>query len=160
MTSESVPVQVRPATAADLDALAELFDAYRQFYEQAPDREAARRFLQARFAAGQSALLLGELPSERADEPPAGFCQLYPSFCSIEAAPTWILSDLFVAPQARRLGVGEALLRAAQAHGLASGACRLELSTAHTNLPAQALYESLGWQRDAVYRVYSLPLHA
>ena len=34
----------------------------------------------------------------------------------------------------------------------------LSSSTARTNTRAQALYESLGWQRDDVYLTYSLSL--
>ena len=28
-----------------------------------------------------------------------GFCQLYPTFCSVKAAPTYTLYDLFVSPK-------------------------------------------------------------
>jgi ribosomal protein S18 acetylase RimI-like enzyme len=58
----------------------------------------------------------------------------------------------------RRAGVGRAMMLAAQAFGREAGAVRLDLSTARTNTRAQALYESLGWQRDDVYLTYSLSL--
>jgi ribosomal protein S18 acetylase RimI-like enzyme len=32
---------------------------------------------------------------------------------------------------------------------------RMDLTTAHTNTAAQALYESLGWTQDTVFRAYS-----
>ena len=35
-------VHIRPATPADADTIAPLLDAYRQFYEQAPDLAGAR----------------------------------------------------------------------------------------------------------------------
>jgi hypothetical protein len=41
-------IAVRLAEAADAEAVAPLFDAYRQFYGQASDLDLARRFLQAR----------------------------------------------------------------------------------------------------------------
>ena len=41
---------------------------------------------------------------------------------------------------------------------MSAGALRLDLSTARTNTRAQALYESLGWQRDDAYLVYNLSL--
>ena len=53
-------------------------------------------------------------------------------------------------------GVARALLRAAESHARATGACGLELATAHTNTPAQRLYESLGWQLDTTFRHYEL----
>jgi hypothetical protein len=35
---------------------------------------------------------------------------------------------------------------------------RLDLTTARTNTAAQSLYESLQWQRDAVFLTYNLSL--
>jgi len=144
-------VTTRTASAADLDALADLFDQYRQFYRQPGDLAAARAFLAARVAAGESRLLLAEQ-----DGVALGFCQLYPSFTSIGMAPLWILNDLFVTAAARRLGVGRALLLAARTLAEQHGVGRLVLSTEHVNLPAQRLYQSLGWQRDEVYQHYGL----
>jgi len=158
----SPSTHVRPATAADLDALAALFDAYRQFYEQPADRERARNFLLARMQRGDSLLLVaeGEAPPPEAGAdaaaPLLGFCQLYPTWCSVAAGPIFVLYDLFVAPGARRGGVARALMTTAAAR--ATGALRLDLSTAHSNTRAQALYESLGWQLDEVFRWYSLAL--
>ena len=84
-----------------------------------------------------------------------GFCQLYPTFCSVEAAPIYALYDLFVLPTARKLGVGKALLLAAEAKAIAEGKVRMDLTTAKTNLSAQSLYESLGWQRDNIFYAYN-----
>lgn len=146
---------VRRAEAADLDALAGLFDAYRRFYEQPADPALARRFLAERLARGESVLFVAA-PADGAGL--AGFCQLYPSFCSVAAAPIRVLYDLFVAPDARGRGVAQALMQAAEDDSRRAGCVRLDLSTAHTNHRAQALYESRGWQRDEVFRVYSLTL--
>ena len=87
-----------------------------------------------------------------------GFTQLYPLFSSVRTVRTWLLNDLFVVVQARRQGVASALLRAAAEHAHALGAASLSLSTALDNTPAQALYESLGWQRDRRFCEYSLTL--
>ena len=46
----------------------------------------------------------------------------------------------------------------ARQFGRASGAQRLELSTAEDNRPAQALYESLGYVRDEEFYFYELEL--
>ena len=85
------------------------------------------------------------------------FVQLYPTFSSILAAPMCVVGDLFVIPEARRRGVGTRLLKSAVETARAAGAVRVELATAITNVPAQRLYESLGWQRDEFY-LYGLPL--
>ena len=154
MTARSKPT-VRRAAVADLDALAPLFDAYRRFYEQPADVARARAFLEDRLARDESIVLLASAPGSDAL---AGFCQLYPTWCSVAAAPIFVLYDLFVMEEARRAGIGRALMQTARDVAHDAGAARIDLSTARTNVRAQALYESLGWQRDDVYLVYNLPL--
>ena len=142
---------IKTATLADLDIIAELFDAYRQFYEQASDKSAAKNFIKQRLHNNESIILLAQDNNKNA----LGFCQLYPTFCSVIAAPIYILSDLFVTPAARRTGAGKKLLLAAEALAKQQGIARLDLTTAKTNLTAQTLYESLGWQRDRVFIAYN-----
>lgn len=147
---------IHTAIPEDAALIAPLFDAYRQFYEQPADADAALAFITARLEHGESVILLARRPDGSA----LGFCQLYPSFCSVLAAPIYVLYDLFVVPEARRLGVGRALLLAAEAHARATGHARMDLTTARNNLRAQALYESLGWVRDEVFLTYARHLQA
>jgi ribosomal protein S18 acetylase RimI-like enzyme len=147
-------VPIRQASVADVDLVAPLFDAYRQFYRQPADLPRARRFLAERLSQRQSTVLV----AEAMDGVALGFVQLYPCFSSIRAAPVFILSDLFVAPSARGGGVGRLLMEAAVRFARATGAVGLELATARTNAPAQRLYESLGWQRDEVFYQYGRDL--
>lgn len=146
-------VTTRLATSDDLGVIAELFDAYRQFYKQDADKAAARQFLEDRQEASQSVLICAERDGEI-----AGFTQLYPSFSSVSMKPTWILNDLYVAATHRRAGVGETLLDAAKAHARETGAAYLLLSTSHENTNAQALYEANGWKRDMEFRQYAFRL--
>jgi ribosomal protein S18 acetylase RimI-like enzyme len=144
---------IRPAGVDDLDALAPLFDAYRRFYEQPGDVALASAFLHDRLERGDSTILVAEEAGQL-----MGFCQLYPSWCSVAAGRIFVLYDLFVDPDARRAGVARALMRAAQAFARRAGAVRLDLTTARTNTRAQALYESEGWQLDDVFLSYNLAL--
>ncbi len=144
---------VRRAQVSDLEDLATLFDGYRQFYEQASDLSAAREFLRLRFARDESVIFIAH-DGWRA----VGFTQLYPSFSSVSMGPIFVLNDLFVAPEARKKGIGRLLLEAAAAHAKATGAIRLTLTTATTNTTAQVLYESTGWKRDTKFFTYNLAL--
>jgi ribosomal protein S18 acetylase RimI-like enzyme len=146
---------IRAAGPADVEAVAGLFDQYRQFYKQAPDPDLARRFIADRLDRRDSVILVAESAGDV-----FGFCQMYPSFCSVLAAPIFVLYDLFVAPAHRNGGVGRALMLAAEDAAKKAGAARIDLSTASNNLPAQALYESLGWVRDDVFHVYNRSLQA
>ena len=128
-----------------------LFDAYRRFYGQPSDPEGSRNFLSERMAREESVLFL-VLDGSRG----LGFAQLYPSFSSVSMKGLWILNDLFVTPGARGRGVGTALLAEATRLAAKTRAKGLELATATDNLPAQRLYEGLGWKRDKIFHHYSL----
>ncbi|HVN46737.1 MAG TPA: GNAT family N-acetyltransferase [Steroidobacteraceae bacterium] len=145
-------MHIREARGEDLPALGKLFDAYRQFYELPSDLKKAGSYIGARLAAGDSVVLVAEDEAQQL----IGFTQLYPSWCSLLAAPVYVLYDLYVAPVARRHGVGRALLEAAAERGRRDGKLRMTLSTAKTNLTAQSLYASLGWLRDDEFYVYNL----
>lgn len=149
-------ISTRVATIADLDIIVPLFDAYRQFYEQAPDLDLAKNFIRNRLENNESVVLLAANGAQQI----VGFCQLYPTFCSVEAKPIYSLYDLFVIEEARRLGVGKTLLLAAEKLAAENGKARMDLTTARTNTPAQAAYESLGWIRDAVFYAYSKAIDA
>jgi ribosomal protein S18 acetylase RimI-like enzyme len=150
------PILTRLATLADLASIAPLFNTYRQFYEQADDLAAARAFIHDRLANAESVIILALDDAQSV----VGFCQLYPSFCSVEAAPIYTLYDLFVSPQARRTGAATALLQAAHAHAVQTGRVRMDLTTARTNLSAQALYESEAWVQDDVFLTYNKRVQA
>ena len=142
------------ADTAQLDAVAQLFDAYRGFYEQPSNLAQSRAFIAERMAAGESAIFLAQDEHGEA----LGFVQLYPTFSSIDAHRTWLLSDLFTTPAARGRGVGRLLMNTARAFALETGAKGLVLETATDNFTAQGLYESLGYVRDTGYDTYMLDL--
>lgn len=140
------------ATAAHLERLAPLFDAYRGFYGQPSDLAGARAFLADRLAREESVVFVA-LEGDTA----LGFTQLYPTFSSVSLQRFWILNDLFVAPEGRRRGVAGALLERARELAVETGAKGLALETGVANEPARRLYERLGWScDDADYAHYSL----
>lgn len=142
------------ATVADVARVAPLFDAYRQFYGLASDPPLAKRYLLDRLSRGEAIVLLAQAPDGTA----LGFVQMYPGFSSLRAAPIFVLYDLYVAPDARQRGVGRRLMELAASEARRRGAVALTLSTARTNVPAQRLYESLGWKRDDDFIEYGLDL--
>jgi len=156
MSARSPAFRIRRAAGErDADLIAPLFDSYRQFYDKPSDPKLARAFIGDRMKANQSVIFLAESASGEA----LGFVQLYPSFSSVEARPIWVLNDLYVASNARRLGVGRALMEAARQHAAQTGAKRLTLETMEENRGAWTLYESLGYVcQEASVRFYTLEL--
>ncbi len=139
---------ISTATIADLDDIADLFDQYRQFYQQPSDLSLAHRFIAERLTRQESVIFLA-----RQHGVAIGFTQLYPIFSSVSARRSWVLNDLFVRPDARTLGIGRALLTHNQQFVIDRGDKGLALETANDN-PARHLYERLGWQLDSDYRHY------
>lgn len=140
---------VRQAVVADLDAVADLLDQFRQFQGQPPGRPACLAFLRERFDHGESVVFLATL-----DERPAGFAQLYPSFSSTALARVYILNDLYVSADARRSGAASALLAAVEQYAWTFGACRVSLNVLRSNVDAQAVYRARGWVQDNEYLMF------
>ncbi|MDX1994593.1 MAG: GNAT family N-acetyltransferase [bacterium] len=145
--------EILRATPDHLDLVAPMFDGYRQFYQKPSDLAGARQFISERLTNGDSVIFLAVDMGAG-----LGFTQLYPSFSSVSMKRLWVLNDLFVAEKARGQGVASALLDRARQHALETGAKGLMLETAADNLPAQRLYERLGWVREAEFYVYNLTL--
>jgi len=143
------------ANEEHLDDLAVLFDKYRRFYRQPSDLAAARRFLSDRLANSESVIFAARLSEA---EGLVGFTQLYPTFSSVRMRRVWTLNDLFVAESARGNGVARVLMEAAREFAVSSGAVALELATERDNTVAQALYDSLDYERVEEYLHFTLTL--
>jgi len=144
-------IMTRMAELTDIQRVAQLFDSYRPFYQQESNIERATDFIQQRMENRESVILVAVEPNNEI----VGFCQLYPSFCSVIAAPIYVLYDLFILPGKRRSGAGKKLLLAAEDAAKQAGVRRMDLTTARSNISAQNLYESLGWQADTVFIAYT-----
>ncbi len=147
-------MKVLRAQLSDVSQAAPLFAAYREFYGEPYDLDASASFLASRLARDESIVLIAQ---DDADQT-VGFSQIYPAFSSTRLAPIWILNDLFVSEAARGTGAVDALLDTAATLAVEAGAIAIELSTAHTNLRAQAVYDRSGYEADTVYKHYEKPL--
>lgn len=82
------------------------------------------------------------------DKAPNGFVMAW-----AVAADSEILT-LAVVPEARRKGVGAALVTAAGVAALMRGAASMHLEVAETNAAARALYKKLGYEEAGMRRAY------
>ena len=151
-------VKVIRADDSHLESLLPLFNGYREFYEQSHDEDGARAYLKARINNDEAVIFLAVSP----DDPNryVGFVLLYPTFDSVEMTAVRVLHDLFVDPGYRQCGIGRSLMNAARDLCQTTGTARIDLATAISNKNAQALYESLGYERDTDFYQYSLELSA
>jgi len=146
-------IKIHQADLNDLDTLENLFSGYLAFYERKHEGAAIRQFLSDRISNKQSIIFIAALDGEA-----QGFTQLYPAFASLSLKPSWILNDLYVAPNSRGKGVANALMAAARQLAAETNACEIFLQTARSNYKAQALYEKLHYRRDDEFLVYTLDI--
>lgn len=139
-------IKIVQAELQHVDAVAEVFDAYRQYYGQSSDIDKAKQFLAERIANKESVIFLA-----LEDNQPLGFTQLYPMFSSVSMRRSWTLNDLFVKENIRGKGIGKILLATAQNFIIQQGHKGLLLETTPDNTKAQSLYERLGWVREQNY---------
>ncbi|GEL98199.1 GNAT family N-acetyltransferase [Cellulomonas terrae] len=124
-------------------AVVELFVAYRHFYGRLDTDEDARTFLRRRVQT-QDSFVWAAL----AGDDVAGFVQVYPAHTSLDLGTVWWLNDLFVAPAARSLGAGRALVQHVIDEAATHGVSEVRLETQPENATARALYERLGFTVD------------
>jgi GNAT superfamily N-acetyltransferase len=77
-----------------------------------------------------------------------GFATVFWSWDTTEAVRIGIMNDLFVAPEARGLGLADRLIERCMQRCAERGASRLEWQTAPDNARAQAVYERVGGVRE------------
>ncbi len=143
-------MKVRKANSNDLSQLSELFDGYRQFYQQDADLKGANEFLSKRLENQQSVIFVVESNGQL-----LGFTQLFPSFSSVSMQRLWVLNDLFVAAAARQQGVAQKLMEAAKHFAQETNSKGLSLETDLDNIAAQKLYDGLGYERqDDTYHYF------
>ena len=118
-------ITTHQANSHDLEPLAALFNSYRQFYQQTSDIALLKAFIAARLSNKDSVIIVAKNKDKL-----IGFCQIYPSFCSVTAAKIGILVDLFVDDSARKTGTGRALMLAAHEYASDNDMTRLDLTTA------------------------------
>jgi ribosomal protein S18 acetylase RimI-like enzyme len=141
------------ATLKELDDVTALFNDYRIFYGQPSDRESAKEFIAARIRGNESVIFLA-IDGEK----PVGFVQLYPIFTSVGMKRKWLLNDLFVNESSRRHGVGRALMNQAKQFAMETNSAGILLETAKDNHKAQALYESLDYEKENSVFFYTLSI--
>lgn len=142
-------MRIRPATAADLPVLEELWRAFVVEVPEAPWRdddldEELREI--AEIVAGETALV-----AEEEDGPPLGF-----ALARRAGSRLGRLTDLYVVPAARDRGVASALMLEAVARLRALGLEYVELEVLASNTAARVVYERWGFHEDELRLVAPL----
>lgn len=138
-------IQIRPAFwETDLDPLADLFDAYRTWYKQVPDRQAAYNYLEARLRSNEATVFVAESTDASGAKQLVGFALFYPLFSSIQMKRLYQLNDLFVDSEYRGKGISKLLIARAKQLVLDTGAAGFQLETQKSNVIGNSLYKASG----------------
>ena len=148
-------MRIVQATLEHLDLLTPLFIKYREFYGELPFRDSSRKFLETRLKRKESVIYLALADDE---DKLLGYCQLFPSYSSLSLKRVWILNDIFVAEDARRMLVADRLLQTAKQMAKDTNAVRMRVATSVSNEVAQKTYESIGFREDTRFKNYTLEL--
>jgi GNAT superfamily N-acetyltransferase len=147
-----VSVQVARVGTADLDDLLPLMRGYSDFYEVEPSDDALIALSRALIEDPEHEGVQFIARDEHGHA--LGFATVYWLWSTSRAARIGLMNDLFTAPEARRQGVGEALIAACLEAVRERGAEILQWQTARDNTTAQALYERVGGIREQWYDYY------
>jgi ribosomal protein S18 acetylase RimI-like enzyme len=134
-----VPVSVREAREADLDAVGRLLcDFNREFDEPAPGPAELAVRVRELLAGGDTGVVV-------AGDDPVGLALMRFRLSLWGRGLECYLAELYVVPALRGQGIGRALMEAAMDLARARGSDYMDLGTAETDVAARNLYESLGF---------------
>ena len=151
-------MQITQVGFTDLPELLPLARAYCDFYQVTPSDQALLALSRALLAdpEREGLQLLARDDAGRA----VGFATLYWTWQTLVAARVGVMNDLFVADEARGMGVAEELIAACVERCREHGATRLVWQTASDNHRAQAVYARVGATRDDRWLDYDLPVQS
>jgi len=135
-------MQVIKAELEHLDALVELFDAYRVWYRKSSNKLQAKAFLKERIENKESIVYLCLNHQNNS----VGFTQLYPIFSSTRMKRMWLLNDLFVNPDHRGQGISKLLINEAKFLAKRTEACGILLETEKNNSIGNQLYPAMDFE--------------
>jgi GNAT superfamily N-acetyltransferase len=136
-----VALSIREAAPGDLPLIATLIRALAEYEKLSHEVRFDEAVLGEKLfgARPYAEVLIGEIDGE-----PRGFALFFHNFSTFEGRPGIYLEDLFVMPEARGLGLGNALLAELARIATARDCARLEWWVLDWNEPSIAFYKSLG----------------
>lgn len=151
MTTPAQTITIRPATITDAPAihaaLLGIADAIGQRHRIVSSVEDIRRHGFGDRPA--FSVLIAEVGSAF-----VGMCLWFPSFSTWFGNPGVYVQDLYVAPEFRKLGVGEKLMRRLAAETKRAGGTYIRLSVDADNAAALRFYQSIGMTLSAEERIF------
>jgi GNAT superfamily N-acetyltransferase len=146
-------IEIRTATKQDVPLLREFICALAEYERLSHECLVTDEKLER--------TLFGEKPAAEAliafwNNEPAGFALFFQNYSTFLAQPGLYLEDLFVKPELRRRGIGQALFKRLAQIACERGCGRFEWSALDWNTPAIQFYERMGAKAMSEWTVYRL----
>lgn len=139
---ESLCFEMRPARVQDMDTIYELIRELAVYEKKDPSKLPLTKENLLRFGFGQAAYFYIEL-AEVGSSIVAYALYFYP-FSANQGKPYLFVEDLYVKPEFRGKGIGEALLKKLASKAEEIGCCRMEWQVFDWNEDAVAFYKKIG----------------
>ena len=145
-------ISLRPALPDDAPILFGLLDALADYEKLPRPTEDAKKRL-ARDAWETNPPRFWAYIAEKNDVP-VGYTIAFETYSSFLAQPTLFIEDIFVLPEARQHGAGDAILRFLASEAVRRGCGRMEWTCLNWNTLASKFYEKRGAEHLHEWRMY------
>jgi len=146
-------IQIRRATPDDADSFLQLIDGLAAYEKLEPPDAAAKKRLVRDMAAKNPRF---EVYLAEIKDASVGYAIVFETYSTFLALPTLYLEDLFVLPEYRKNGIGNALFRKIAAEARRRGCGRMEWAVLDWNSTAIDFYRKLGATHLKEWNVYRL----
>ncbi len=149
--------RIRPWVDSDAAPLLELMTALAEFEGYAEDFRVTQQALLEN-GKGDDRRFEAFVAEEIASGKLAGMAVIYQQPWTYDLQPTVVLKELFLAPGARRFGLGAKLFDAVKTRAREIGASRINWTVLASNDRAKAFYRDLGGVHDEKWEPWTLTL--
>jgi GNAT superfamily N-acetyltransferase len=146
-------LNIRPARAADVAEITNLIRELAVYEKLEHEVRATPEMLQQHLFGPRpvAEVLMAEL-----DDAVVGFALFFTNFSTFRGLPGLYLEDLFVRPEARGRGIGQALLRRVAQLAVERGCGRMEWAVLDWNTPSIEFYKAHGARPMSEWTIFRL----
>lgn len=138
---------------SEVSQMIPLFVRYMEFYQRDINEAEFQSYFESIIEDERVFVFLAQIAGK-----PAGLMVVYRSFSSFECGKILFLNDLWVEPDFRTRGVGQALMDKVKSLARETGCKRVDLQTDLKNKKARKLYENSGMVADTEFINYAVKI--
>ena len=147
---KSNQVEIKPASLLHIDKILPLFSSYAKFSNIVRDEESYREFLTQQINSENTLILVAFI-----EQKAVAFLQVFKVHSTLAMKQSWLLNDLFVDIQYRRIKIATKLIQFLFEFAQANKVFSVKLTTEKTNFAAISLYQSQSFEQIDSHYIFS-----